>query len=430
MKYVSCRNNSRLFTLEYAINAGLAPDGGLFMPAEYPRISHLRLKNKAYTSFTEMAFSLAKPYLDDDIDDHEISNIVNKAFSFDIPLKQIRDGIYVLELFHGPTLAFKDLGARFMAELLSSINNENRRITILVATSGDTGGAVASGFYDLDNIKVIVLYPRGKVSRFQERQFTTLGKNIDCLAVEGTFDDCQYLVKEAFSDTGLREKLNLSSANSINIARWLPQSFYYAWGMIKWLEEKPDILPLVSVPSGNYGNLTAGMLSYQCGIPFSGFLAASNINNTVPVYLRSGVFEPKESIETITNSMDVGNPSNFERMKYIGGSLKNINEMVSSFEFKDHEILTGIEKVYDETGYILDPHSATGYLALKKSGRMGFFTATAHPVKFLDILPENIRNRVELPPHYKEPDNEGYSTEIQADYHQFRDYLLKGRDER
>ena len=430
MKFVSSRNDSRLFTLEEAINTGLAPDGGLFMPVEYPRIPFRILKNRYSDSFAEIAFELVKPYLDEDINDTGIRDIVSKAFSFEIPLKKIKDGIYVLELFHGPTLAFKDVGARFMAKLFSYLNKNNRSITILVATSGDTGGAVASGFYGLENINVVVLYPAGKVSSFQESQFTKLGRNINCLSVDGSFDDCQNLVKKAFSDIELRKHLNLSSANSINIARWLPQSFYYTWGILKWLEAKPDILPVVSVPSGNYGNLTAGMLAYECGIPFSGFLAASNINDTVPVYLSSGVYDPQESVETITNAMDVGNPSNFERMKYIGGSWKNIASLVSAFVFDDQQIIKSIERVYDDTGYILDPHSATGYLALEKSGHKGFFTATAHPVKFLEVMPERIRSNVEMPAYYNEPDNESFSIKVSKDYHEFRDYLMESRDER
>ncbi len=396
------------------------------MPLEYPSLSLRNLKNQNYWDFAEVSFDLAKPYLDEDLDDDTVRGIVSGAFDFEIPLKKIKEDIYALELFHGPTLAFKDVGARFMAGLMSELNTENEDITVLVATSGDTGGAVASGFHRLSNFKVIVLYPEGKVSAFQEKQFTTLGNNIECLAVDGSFDDCQWLVKEAFKDVELRKKHRLTSANSINIGRWLPQSFYYTWGMIKWIRENPGILPAVAVPSGNYGNLTAGMLAYESGMPFTTFIAASNINNTVPVYLRTGVYEPKKSVETVTNAMDVGNPSNFERMKYIGGSWKNISGLVSAYEFKDHEILTCIERVYDETGYILDPHSATGYLALERSKQKGFFIATAHPAKFLDVMPENIRDKIKLPDHFKGFDTEGSSVKISADYFDLREYLLRG----
>ncbi|HCC71046.1 MAG TPA: threonine synthase [Bacteroidales bacterium] len=425
MKFVSSRSNTSLFSLKDTLFQGLAPDGGLFMPQKYPDQSLRRLRNMETKTFTDLALELAKPYLDEDIDDDGISKIVNEAFDFDIPFKHLKNDIYALELFRGPTLAFKDVGARFMARLINQINREKEDITILVATSGDTGGAVASGFNLMDNIKVVVLYPEGRVSKFQELQFTGLGNNINCLAVDGSFDDCQRMVKEAFSDIDLRKTLKMTSANSINIGRWLPQSFYYTWGMLKWLEENPDVFPVVSVPSGNYGNLTAGMLAYECGMPFNGFIAASNINNTVPVYIRSGIYQPQESVKTITNAMDVGNPSNFERMKYIGGSWKNISEMVSAFEFKDHEILKGIERVYHETGYILDPHSATGYLAMEKSKCKGFFIATAHPVKFLDVMPENIRDKVKVPSYHSQPGNEGLSIKISKDYSDLRNYLLK-----
>ncbi|MDT8401405.1 MAG: threonine synthase [Bacteroidales bacterium] len=425
MKFVSSRNNSRLFSLKETVFLGLAPDGGLFMPVKYPPLSLRDFKNIKAMTFPDLAFTLAKPYLEEDFNEDTIRAMIADAFDFDIPLKKISGDISALELFYGPTLAFKDVGARFMARLMAEMNREGEEITVLVATSGDTGGAVASGFHQTENIKVVVLYPEGRVSEFQEKQFTTLGDNIESLAVDGTFDDCQRLVKEAFTDIELRKKRKLTSANSINVGRWLPQSFYYTWGMIQWLRENPGILPLVSVPSGNYGNLTAGMLAYESGIPFAGFIAASNINNTVPIYLRSGFFEPKESEQTITNAMDVGNPSNFERMKYLGGSLKNINELVSAYEFKDREILTTIERVYDQSAYILDPHSATGYAALEKSKRKGFFIATAHPVKFLDIIPDNIRDKVELPAHISPFTGESSSLKISSDYFDFREYLLK-----
>jgi len=426
MKFVSSRNNSRLYSLKETVYLGLAPDGGLFIPEKYPPLSLRDFKNIESQAFPDLAFILAKPYLEEDFNEDTIRAMLKDAFNFEIPLKTISGDISALELFYGPTLAFKDVGARFMARLMAELNRDGEEITVLVATSGDTGGAVASGFHRTENIKVVVLYPEGRVSEFQEKQFTTLGDNIDCLAVDGTFDDCQRLVKTAFSDIELRKKRKLTSANSINIGRWLPQSFYYTWGMIQWIRENPGILPFVSVPSGNYGNLTAGMLAYESGIPFAGFIAASNINNTVPVYLRSGFFEPKESEHTISNAMDVGNPSNFERMKYLGGSWKNINELVSAYEFKDREILATIERVYVQSGYILDPHSATGYEALEKSKRKGFFIATAHPVKFLDVMPENIRDKVELPEHVRLFDSQASSVKISANYFDLREYLLKG----
>ncbi|MDZ7737830.1 MAG: threonine synthase [Bacteroidales bacterium] len=423
MKFVSSRDRQRLFSLKEAVFMGLAPDGGLFMPAEYPEIQRSNITDSSSAGFAGLAFQLAKPFLKEDLDDDTISRIITASFDFEIPLRAINDNIFALELFHGPTLAFKDIGARFMARLMAELNSDNKDITILVATSGDTGGAVASAFHGIENIKVTVLYPEGKVSEFQRKQFTTLGDNVSCLAVEGNFDDCQRLVKEAFNDKELRKKIKLSSANSINIGRWLPQSFYYFWGIIKWYREFSGISPVIAVPSGNYGNLTAGMLAYYSGVPVSGFIAASNINNTVPEYLETGVYSPRKSTPTVANAMDVGDPSNFERMKYMGGSRDQLKSLISAYTLTDQEITGCISAIFEKTGYILDPHSATGYLALKKSGKKGFFIATAHPVKFLDVIPENVRKHVELPSHFRESKKKSMSISISADYADFRQYL-------
>ncbi|MGM0463621.1 MAG: threonine synthase [Bacteroidota bacterium] len=423
MKFVSSRNRQRLFSLKDAVFKGLAPDGGLFMPAKYPEVCGGNIKYSASAGFAGLAFQLALPFLEEDLKDDAIRRIITASFDFDIPLRAIKDNIYALELFHGPTLAFKDIGARFMARLMAELNSDNKDITILVATSGDTGGAVASAFHGIENIKVTVLYPKGKVSEFQKKQFTTLGNNVNCLAVEGNFDDCQRLVKKAFNDTELRKKINLSSANSINIGRWLPQSFYYHWGIIQWDRVFPGILPVIAVPSGNYGNLAAGMLAYYSGVSAQGFIAASNINNTVPKYLETGVYSPRKSIPTVANAMDVGDPSNFERMKYMGGSRDQLRSLISAYTFADQEITGCISEVFEETGYILDPHSATGYLALKNQGKQGFFIATAHPVKFLDVIPENVRKHVELPSHFRENKKKSMSVNISANYADFRQYL-------
>ncbi|MDZ7738006.1 MAG: threonine synthase [Bacteroidales bacterium] len=426
MKFVSSRNRQRLFSLKEAVFKGLAPDGGLFMPAEYPVLYDGNSIDSASAGFAGLAFQLAKPYLEEDLDDDNIRKIITASFDFDIPLRKIKDNIYVLELFHGPTLAFKDIGARFMARLMTGLNSDEEDITILVATSGDTGGAVANGFHGLKNTKVVVLYPRGRVSKFQEKQFASLDGNIHSLAVEGSFDDCQRLVKEAFMDDELRKKLRLTSANSINIGRWLPQSFYYTWGLLKWMEEERGLTPAVSVPGGNYGNLAAAMLAHKSGMPLSDLIAASNRgNNVVPLYLRTGIFRAQKTVHTITNAMDVGNPSNFERIEYMGGSYNNITKIIRAYEFDDREILDCIERVFNETGYILDPHSATGYMALEQSGLQGYFTATAHPVKFLDVLPAAVRKMVRLPAHFKESGAESSSLNIPASYKVLRDYLLK-----
>lgn len=396
------------------------------MPAEYPVLYGGDITGAASAGFAGLAFQLAKPFLDEDLDDDSIREIISASFDFDIPLRAIKDDIYALELFHGPTLAFKDIGARFMARLMAELNRDDKDITILVATSGDTGGAVASGFHRVKNTRVVVLYPEGKVSRFQEKQFTSLGDNIDCLAVDGNFDDCQRMVKEAFMDNELRAIRKLTSANSINIGRWLPQSFYYSWGVLKWKEERPGLLPEISVPSGNYGNLTAGMLAHKTGTPCSGFIAASNINNAVPRYLASGLFEPAGSVETITSAMDVGNPSNFERLMYLGGTHENIKNLITAFEFNDSQIFAAIKRVYDTNGYMLDPHSAAGYLALEKSGQPGFFIATAHPVKFTEVLPPDVSKDVRLPDHFREFGSNNFSVRIPPLYSSLRDYLLNG----
>lgn len=422
MKFYSTRNPETLYGLKEALNAGLAPDGGLFMPSYYPRANNLVAKP---SSFDDLAFSDSHPYLSEDLEDEEIKKLTASALNFVIPLKKIEDNIYVLELFHGPTLAFKDVGARFMAGLMPVLNKHNEETNILVATSGDTGGAVASAFHGVENIRVTVLYPEGKVSEFQKRQFTTLGDNINCLAVKGNFDDCQRLVKNAFNDKGLRRKIRLSSANSINIGRWLPQSFYYHWGLLQWQKENQDSLPLIAVPSGNYGNLTAGILAHNSGIKAGGFIAASNINNTVPEYLETGNYLPRKSVPTVANAMDVGDPSNFERMKYMGKSLQQLRSMLSAYTFSDKEIIEGITYVHDNTGYILDPHSATAYMALKNSGRRGFFIATAHPVKFMDIIPEKIRKYVKLPSHFSETGKKSQAESMSADYDDFHHYLSR-----
>ncbi len=426
MKFVSSRNRKRLFSLKEAVFMGLAPDGGLFMPAEYPEICGGKIKDFASAGFAGLAFQLALPFLEEDFDDDSIRKIITASFDFDIPLRAIKDDIYALELFHGPTLAFKDIGARFMARLMAELNSNDKDITVLVATSGDTGGAVASGFHRVKNTKVVVLYPRGRVSEFQEKQFASLGDNIHSLAVEGSFDDCQRLAKEAFMDNEIRKKIRLTSANSINIGRWLPQSFYYHWGLLKWMEEKRGLTPAVSVPGGNYGNLAAAMLAHKSCMPLSALIAASNRgNNAVPRYLRTGIFRAHKTIHTITNAMDVGNPSNFERIEYMGGSYNNITRTIRAYEFDDREILDCIAQVYNDTAYILDPHSATGYLALKQSGLPGYFTATAHPVKFLDVLPETVKNMVKLPAHFKESTTESSSLQIPASYKALRDYLVR-----
>ncbi|MEX2456118.1 MAG: threonine synthase, partial [Balneolaceae bacterium] len=367
MKFYSTSGKSEPVSFIKAAENGLAPDGGLYMPESIPEIPDSFWQRENPPSIREIGSTIASKFLGDQFSDDELQSLINDAINFEAPLVQLRDDLFILELFHGPTLAFKDFGARFMARLFSKTTFEDKReLVILVATSGDTGGAVANGFYDLPGVKVCLLFPEGKVSTIQQKQMTTLGKNITALEVKGTFDDCQKLVKQAFSDTGLNQKLRLSSANSINIARLIPQSFYYAdaWFQLKKVSEKD---PVFSVPSGNFGNLTAGLMLQKMGMPVAKFLASTNRNDTVPNYLQGDGFLPKPSVQTISNAMDVGNPSNFDRIKFLFDQDDSlIRKNIWGASFSDDETRSTIKKIYNETGYVLDPHTAVGVLAAEK----------------------------------------------------------------
>ena len=406
MHYYSTNNKSTKANFKEATIQGQAPDKGLYFPSEIPKLSKEFINDIVRLSKEEIAFKVIEPYVGDSISSNELKRIVSETIAFDFPLVTITDSISALELFHGPTLAFKDVGARFMSRCLGHfVKDENKKVTVLVATSGDTGGAVAHGFYNVDGVNVVILYPSGKVSSTQEAQLTTLGKNITALEIDGSFDDCQQMVKTAFADTELRNNVFLTSANSINVARWLPQQFYYFFAYQQWKDK--NYPPVVSVPSGNFGNICAGLLAYQSGLPFSHFVAACNANDTVPQYLSNGVYQTKNSVSTISNAMDVGNPSNFVRIMELFeqnfGSLKNV---LTSYSISDDETKKTIAEVFEQTNYVLDPHGAVGFLALQRylkehQGKKGLFLETAHPSKFYDVIEQVTNKEVQIPESIK-----------------------------
>jgi threonine synthase len=403
MKFYSTNNSTHLVKLEEAILSGLAPDNGLYMPERIPAFSKDYFEKLSTKSFQEIAFDISSAFVENDIPQNQLRKIIERAVSFDAPLIEIEieKNIFALELFHGPTLAFKDFGARFLSQVLGFFaQSQNREIIILVATSGDTGSAVANGFLNVPNTKVIVLYPSGKVSEIQEQQFTTLGQNITAIEVNGTFDDCQLIVKSAFIDSELKRKFFLTSANSINIARLIPQMFYYFYAWSR-LPRKENVV--FSVPSGNFGNLTAGLISQKMGLPIEHFIATTNINNIVPHYLNTSKFLPRPSKSTLSNAMDVGNPSNFARMLelYQGNHLKMKND-ITGYSFTDAETATAMKEVFANTKYTLDPHGAVGYLGLKKylqknPESVGVFLETAHPAKFKEVVESIIEKEVKVP---------------------------------
>ncbi|NPA36338.1 MAG: threonine synthase [Chlorobi bacterium] len=404
MKFYSTNNKEVRLSVKEAVIKGLASDNGLFMPEVIPVLPESFFKNIEQRELPEIAFEVLKPFFTPDIPENKFLEIVQGAFTFDIPLKNIENSISVLELFHGPTSAFKDVGARFLARVLSwFVKDLDREVYVLAATSGDTGGAVANGFYNVEGVKVVVLYPSGMVSERQEKQFTTLGNNISALEIKGTFDDCQKLVKGAFLDEELNSKLFLTSANSINIARLLPQMVYYFYAYA-WLKNKNSDL-VVSVPSGNFGNLTAGVIAYKMGLPVNRFVAATNINDVVPQYLETGKYTPRTSVQTLANAMDVGDPSNFVRLLDVfGGDREQMNRLISGYVVDDKTIKKTIKDVYDNTGYVLDPHGACAYTALKalkKNPAEGVFLATAHPAKFPKVVEEQTGKTIPVPEEMK-----------------------------
>lgn len=405
------------------------------MPEVLPVLPNDFWLNLHKKSFHEISFQMLKPYIEDEFNDQTIEKIIFDSLNFPMQLRQVQEGIDILELFHGPTLAFKDFGARFMARLFSErAQKDQKEVTILVATSGDTGSAVAHGFYKVPGVRVCLLYPKGKVSRLQEQQMATLGENIQVLEVEGTFDDCQALVKQAFVDRKLNEWMELSSANSINIARLLPQSLYYAFAVCE-LQKRGVKQPIFSVPSGNFGNLTGGLLAMKMGMPVAGFLAATNVNDVVPQYLNGFGFKPKRSVQTISNAMDVGNPSNFARIQNLfDENDSEIRKHLTGYSFNDSETRKGLSELFNETGYLVCPHTAIGYLAVKKQKssdqKMNHFVvlSTAHPVKFRDVIEPLTKEEVEIPERLRKwMGREKKSVGISSDYQEFRNFLMNSK---
>lgn len=381
---------------------GLAPDKGLYFPETLSVIPSSLIDNIESISNEEIALEVIRPYVGASIPESVLAGIVSETVNFPIPLVKLCDEIYSLELFHGPTLAFKDIGARFMSRCLGYfLKGESRKVTVLVATSGDTGGAVANGFLGVEGIEVVILYPSGKVSPVQEKQLTALGRNVKALEIKGSFDDCQKMVKEAFADEELNKHRFLTSANSINVARWLPQQFYYLFAWKQWPDKK--VVPVVSVPSGNFGNICAGLLARQTGVPLGHFIAACNSNDVISGYLDSGVLEPRPAVPTLSNAMDVGNPSNFVRiLEVFSHSFPEIKQQLSALEVSDAGTLATIRSIQEEHGYLADPHGAVGYLGLKQylannPGSKGFFLETAHPVKFPDAVESATGQRIDIP---------------------------------
>ncbi len=435
MKYYSTNKESPIVDFKEATIKGQAPDKGLYFPEVIPQVDKELINKIESTSNEEIAFRVIKPYVGNTIDDESLFQIVSETVNFPIPLVEVNDKISSLELFHGPTLAFKDVGARFMSRCLGHFLSQNtessikRNVTVLVATSGDTGGAVANGFYDVEGVDVIILYPSGKVSPVQEKQLTTLGKNIKALEVQGTFDDCQQMVKQAFTDKDIKEKLFLTSANSINVARWLPQQFYYFFAYKQWKEKNNP--PVISVPSGNFGNICAGILAMQSGLPIKHFIAACNANDIVSEYLDSEKLIPRQSVTTLSNAMDVGNPSNFVRiLEIFHHQFPELKSKLSSYSISDKETMKTIAEVYQKENYILDPHGAVGYLSLQRylndsPNEKGIFLETAHPVKFPEAVEKATGHFISIPdsllPIMKK---DKLSIVIPADYSALKDFLL------
>ncbi|MDD3211267.1 threonine synthase [Bacteroides graminisolvens] len=434
MKYYSTNKQSQSVSLQEAVVKGLASDRGLFMPEAIKALPSSFYDHIEDLSFQEIAYRVADAFFGEDIPADTLKDIVYDTLNFDVPLVKVEENIYSLELFHGPTLAFKDVGGRFMARLLSYfIRKEGQKdVNVLVATSGDTGSAVANGFLGVEGIHVYVLYPKGKVSEIQEKQFTTLGQNITALEVDGTFDDCQALVKSAFMDKELNDHLLLTSANSINVARFLPQAFYYfyAYAQLKKMGQADNKKVVVCVPSGNFGNITAGLFGKQMGLPVSRFIAANNKNDIFYQYLQTGKYNPRPSVATIANAMDVGDPSNFARvLDLYKESHEAICRDISGTTYTDEQIRETVKTTYQQTGYLLDPHGACGFRALKeglKEGETGVFLETAHPAKFLETVEDIIAHKVTIPAKLQEfMKGEKQSLPLSKEFADFKAYLLK-----
>ncbi len=429
MLYYSTNHISPKVNFKEATIKGLAPDKGLYFPEYIPQLPKNFIKNIEQRSKEEIALTIIQPYIGDLIPKNELEKIVAETINFDFPLVSVEKDIYSLELFHGPTLAFKDVGARFMSRCLGYfVKDQQKKITVLVATSGDTGGAVANGFYDVEGVDVVILYPAGKVSSVQELQLTSLVKNISALEIDGTFDDCQHLVKKAFADETVNEKLFLTSANSINVARWLPQQFYYFFAYQQWNDKTTP--PVISVPCGNFGNLCAGLLAHKSGLPVKHFIAACNANDVFRSFIKSGKYHSQQSITTLSNAMDVGDPSNFVRiLELFDQQFSLLKDIVSSYSISDEETKAVINDIYLHKKYLLDPHGAVGYLGLAKyiqqnPGLAGIFLETAHPVKFYDVVEPITKQAVPMPDIIADLlKKEKQSVKMEVDYEVFKEYL-------
>ena len=438
MNYYSTNGNAPIADLHKAVVKGLAEDRGLYMPEKIKQLPKDFFDNIDKMSFQEIAYTVADAFFGEDVEADALKKIVYDTLSFDCPIVKVKDDIYTLELFHGPTLAFKDVGARFMARLLQYFIRQetsnlkpqtSKLVNVLVATSGDTGSAVANGFLGVDGIHVYVLYPKGKVSPIQECQFTTLGKNITAIEVDGVFDDCQALVKNAFMDTELNQHMKLTSANSINVARFLPQAFYYfnAYARMKALGKADNLV--MCVPSGNFGNICAALFGHEMGLPIKRFIAANNANDIFYNYLQTGRYEPKPSKQTLANAMDVGDPSNFARIYDLyGKSHERISSLIGGATYSDEQIRQTMRQCYEETGYILDPHGACGYQALVdglKSGEIGVFCETAHPAKFKEKVDDILSIDVDIPARLRAfMQGEKQSVPMTKDFADFKQYLM------
>lgn len=432
MNFYSLNKKAPKVSFKEAVIKGLAPDKGLYFPEKIISLSKDFFNHIEYFSNEEIAFEVIKQFVSDEIPEKELKKIIKETLNFDFPVVFLEENIATLELFHGPTMAFKDVGARFMARCLGYFNKNKsvKKVTILVATSGDTGGAVASGFLGVKGVDVVILYPSGKVSDVQEKQLTTLGKNITALEIDGTFDDCQAMVKTAFLDTDIISNKNLTSANSINVARWLPQMFYFFFAYKQLKNKHKDLV--FSIPSGNFGNICAGMMAQKLGLPINHFIASTNINDVVPNYLKTGKYNPKPSKQTISNAMDVGDPSNFVRVLEIyNHNDDKLKKHLSSYSFSDDETRKAMKLIKEKSNYIADPHGAVGYLGLKKYlsendiNSQGIFLETAHPVKFLDVVEPVINQTIKLPKQIKKVIKKKKIAISISNYEQLKEFLLK-----
>ncbi len=429
MQYYSLNHNAPKVSFSEAVIKGIAPDRGLYFPEHITRLPQSFFEQIEDLDNVEIAYQAIQQFVGDEIPEPELRAILADVLNFEFPVIEIEDNIGALELFHGPTMAFKDVGARFMARCLGYFNKDNDdHVTVLVATSGDTGGAVANGFLGVKGVDVVILYPTGKVSNIQEKQLTTLGQNITALEVDGVFDDCQDMVKTAFLDKDITKNKQLTSANSINVARWLPQLFYFLFAYKQVKNKGKDII--FSVPSGNFGNICAGIVAHQLGMPIKQFVASTNVNDTVVRYLETSKYDPKPSKATISNAMDVGDPSNFIRIqKLFNNNFEVLKNTFSAYSFNDQKTREAMQKVYKKANYVTDPHGAVGYLGLMKHGinenEYGIFLETAHPVKFLDVVEDTLDTTVEIPPQIKKViGKEKKSVPIKS-YKEVKEFLLQ-----